>query len=61
MTDRWPYRLRVHGGHATHAAGHTAGFADPVTACGRVSGPGDENRDETADVTCKSCIREMDQ
>lgn len=58
---QWPHRIRVYGGRATHAAGMAAGFADPVTACGRTTGNGDEHQDENTPVTCQACIREMNR
>ena len=53
----YPYRVRLYGGRRVHAAGHRAGFADRVTTCNHGTGPGDDWRDDTDEVTCRACIK----
>jgi hypothetical protein len=57
----YPNRVRIHRGRNTHAVGSRTGFFDPVTACGYPVGPGDDQKPNDADVTCRSCLREMDR
>lgn len=60
----YPKRIRLHGGRNTHGA-HTTRY-DPsgthlMTACGYSTWPRDELKPDTAPVTCRACIREMNR
>lgn len=51
----WPHRMLRYGGYVLHAATARPSGAFE-TACGFLSGPGDDKRwDDASPVTCRSC------
>lgn len=62
MTERYPLRVRLHGGRATHAARPTDGGThhnDRITACDYFLAAYSTNHwmPNTATITCSRCQR----
>ncbi|MEU8316685.1 MULTISPECIES: hypothetical protein [Actinomycetes] len=57
-TDRYPLRVRLHGGRNTHAA-RPAGDGDQITACDYFlpAGTLSHQMPPTAVITCRTCHR----
>ncbi|EDY52988.1 hypothetical protein [Streptomyces clavuligerus] len=61
MTDRYPHRVRLHGGRSTHAARDLLG-GDRETACGYYLDDGAVHHwmpPTAAAITCTACCRKI--
>ncbi|MTE20319.1 hypothetical protein F0L17_14620 [Streptomyces sp. TRM43335] len=61
MTNRYPHRIRLHGGRNTHAAEQLAVSGDLLTACNYDAGAVYHRMPPTAVVTCRACRRVLDR